>query len=129
MSEAIANLRHKPWVVMMLYISLFVLLMSLSQHGFSAETEGGGLPYEAWLDKLRKSITGPVAFSLSVIGIVIAGVALIFGGEIGGFFKTMIFVVLVMSMIVSAQNMVTTFFGTGAELSQYAHETVHLNSV
>ena len=30
---------------------------------------GGGLPYEEWLTTLRQSVTGPVAFAISIIGI------------------------------------------------------------
>ncbi len=78
---------------------------------------GGGLPYEGWLTNLRNSVTGPVAFALSIIGIVIAGGVLIFGGELNAFFRTLIFLVLVMALIIGSNNMLTTFFGSGAELA------------
>ncbi|WP_228892983.1 conjugal transfer system pilin TrbC [Pseudoduganella aquatica] len=75
---------------------------------------GGSLPYESWLENLRNSVTGPVAFSLSITGIVIAGGVLIFGGDLNGFFRTLIFLVLVMALIVGAQNVMSTFFARGA---------------
>jgi len=78
---------------------------------------GGALPYEDWLTSLRNSVTGPVAFSLSIIGIVIAGGVLIFGGDLNGFFRTLMFLVLVMAFLVGAQNMMSTFFGRGAEIA------------
>jgi hypothetical protein len=58
-----------------------------------------------------------VAFALSIIGIVVAGGILIFGGELNGFFRTLIFIVLVMALLVGAQNMMSTFFGRGAEIA------------
>ena len=62
-------------------------------------------------------MTGPVAFALSLIGIVVSGGTLILGGDLNGFFRTMMFVVLVMALLVGAQNMMSTFFGRGAEIA------------
>ncbi|MCY1448954.1 hypothetical protein D9M71_656680 [compost metagenome] len=67
---------------------------------------------------MRESVTGPVAFALSIIGIVVAGGVLIFGGDLNGFFRTLIFLVLVMALIVGANNVMKNFFGTSAELVQ-----------
>lgn len=36
---------------------------------------------------------------------------------INGFFRTLVFIVLVMSLLVGAQNMMSTFFGRGAEIT------------
>ena len=58
-----------------------------------------------------------MAFTISIIGIVVAGAVLIFGGELNAFFRSLIFLVLVMGLIVGAQNMMTTFFGSGAEIA------------
>ena len=102
------------------YCGLVVLLLVLllaPQHVFAAEGTGGSLPYESWLTNLRNSVTGPVAFALAMIGIVVAGGVLIFGGDLNGFFRTLIFVVLVMALLVGAQNMMSSFFGRGAEIA------------
>lgn len=102
------------------YVGLFALLaffLLSPQLAFASEGTGGSLPYEDWLTNLRNSVTGPVAFSLSIIGIVVAGGVLIFGGELNGFFRTLIFIVLVMALLVGAQNMMSTFFGKGAEIA------------
>lgn len=98
-------------------ITLLACLMLTPQHALAAEGTGGSLPYESWLTNLRNSVTGPVAFTLSMIGIVVAGGILIFGGELNGFFRTLIFIVLVMALLVGAQNMMSTFFGRGAEIA------------
>lgn len=96
---------------------LLALFMLIPQHAFAAEGTGGSLPYEGWLTNLRNSVTGPVAFTLSLIGIVVAGGVLIFGGDLNGFFRTLIFLVLVMALLVGAQNVLSTFFGRGAEIA------------
>jgi type IV secretion system protein VirB2 len=94
-----------------------LILSTAPEMSWASEGTGGALPYESWLTNLRHSVTGPVAFALSIIGIVIAGGVLIFGGDLNGFFRTLIFIVLVMGLLVGAQNMMGTFFGRGAELA------------
>lgn len=100
-------------------VGLFVLTLLLMNPGLvqAAATGGGSLPYEPWLVQLQNSVTGPVAFSLSLIGIVIAGGVLIFGGDLNGFFRTLIFIVLVMALLVGAQNIMSTLFGKGAVIA------------
>jgi type IV secretion system protein VirB2 len=110
------------------YLGLFALLaffLLAPQHAHSAVGTGGALPYEGWLTNLRNSVTGPVAFTLSIIGIVVAGGILIFGGELNGFFRTLIFIVLVMGLLVGVQNMMSTFFGRGAEIAALTDGVLH----
>lgn len=92
-------------------------LVLFSNCAFASEGSGGGLPYESWLGKLRDSLTGPVAFAVSIIGIIVAGAVLILGGDMNGFFRTLVFLVLVMALIVGANNLMSGFFGRGADLS------------
>jgi type IV secretory pathway VirB2 component (pilin) len=81
----------------------------------SAATGGGsGLPWETPLETLRDSITGPVAYTISLLGVVVAGAALVFGGEINDFVRRMIMLVLVISLIIFAANFLSTLFNTGA---------------
>lgn len=107
-------LRRGPWLL----LALVLLCLLAGSPAWASEGTGGSLPYESWLTGLRNSVTGPVAFALSIIGIVVAGGVLIFGGDLNGFFRTMIFLVLVMALLVSAQNMMSSFFGRGAEIAQ-----------
>jgi len=88
-------------------ITLFLLSMD---HAHATVGAGGALPYETWLVSLRNSVTGPVAFTLSIVGIVVAGGILIFGGELNAFFRTLIFIVLVMALLVGANNVMTNLF-------------------
>ena len=64
------------------------------------------LPYESGLDELEKSFTGTVPFVISLAGIVGCGAMLIFGGEISGFMRTMVFIVLVVAVIVQASTII-----------------------
>lgn len=97
--------------------ALLMLILFAPAPAHAAATAGGGLPYEDWLTGLRNSVTGPVAFTLSLIGIVGAGGILIFGGELNGFLRTIVFLVLVMALLVGAQNLLGTFFGQGAVIT------------
>jgi type IV secretory pathway VirB2 component (pilin) len=125
------SLLRQPFAInrtTMFYLSvvlLLALLLLAPQHAFASEGTGGSLPYEGWLTNLRNSVTGPVAFALSIIGIVIAGGVLIFGGDLNGFFRTLIFLVLVMALLVGAQNVMSTFFGRGAEIAALGDAVLH----
>lgn len=97
--------------------ALAVIVAFAPVHAFASTGSGGSLPYESWLTSLRSSVTGPVAFTLSIIGIIGAGGTLIFGGELNGFLRSIIFLVLVMAFLVGAQNVMSNFFGHGAEIA------------
>ncbi len=122
------SLDRKVLLCMGFFILLALFLLA-PQHAFASEGTGGSLPYESWLTNLRNSVTGPVAFALSIIGIVVAGGILIFGGELNGFFRTLFFIVLVMAFLVGAQNMMGTFFGRGAEIAGLTTSAVHQTGV
>jgi type IV secretory pathway VirB2 component (pilin) len=101
--------------ILLLCLGLVVFwnLFAAVPHAMASAAQGGGLPYETWLQSLRNSMTGPVAFTLSIVGIVVAGGVLIFGGELNAFVRTLVFIVLVMGLLVGAQNLMN-FFGQGA---------------
>jgi type IV secretion system protein VirB2 len=83
----------------------------------SADTSGS-LPYETWLRTIQKSLTGPVAFSVSIIGIVSCGATLIFtGGEINRFMRSLVFIVLVMTLLVGANSFMSQVFN-GATIKE-----------
>ena len=101
--------------------ALFLAIVAFSLCYLSdvfASTAGGAkpMPYVAWLDNLRASTSGPVAYTLSLIGIIVSGGILIFGGDLNGFFRTLIFIVLVTALIVAADNTLRTL-QAGAEIT------------
>ncbi|AMQ26634.1 TPA: conjugal transfer protein TrbC [Legionella pneumophila] len=102
-------------LLLMGFVVLF--LFFITQPALASST-GGGLPFDSWLTKIQKSITGPFAFSAAIIGLVAAGATLIFGGDMNGFMRTLIFFVLVLSFLVAAQNTMTAITGKGAEISK-----------
>ena len=104
----------KPQVLFTL--GLMALLLVLNEPSFASSTSGGGLPFDTWLTKISNSITGPFAFSVSIIGLVAAGAALIFGGDMNGFMRSLIFIVLVLAFIIAAKNTLSTITGKGAQI-------------
>ena len=101
---------HSTFLFYALLIFMFLGLFLFANNTLAAVGAGGALPYESWLVNLRNSVTGPVAFTLSIVGIVVAGGILIFGGELNAFFRTLIFIVLVMALLVGANNIMTNLF-------------------
>lgn len=95
---------------------VFLLSLVLSLLGVELFASSTGLPWEGPLTLVVNSITGPVAFGISVIAVVSAGAMLIFGGEIAGFLKGVIILALVISLIVLAVNVLSTVFGTSSAL-------------
>ncbi|MDR1613850.1 MAG: TrbC/VirB2 family protein [Planctomycetota bacterium] len=100
-----------------LFLFAVAACLLISPELFAGPGEGGKLPYEAWLTSVRSSATGPVAYAFGIIGIVVAGGILIFGGDLNGFFRTMLVVVLVMALLVTANTVMTDLFNTSAEIA------------
>jgi len=98
------------------HLLIILLAIVLFSPELMAAGAGGSMPWEGPLNTIVQSITGPVAFGISVIGIVSAGAMLIFGGEIGQFLKSAIILVLVIALIVMATQFLSSAFGIGAAL-------------
>ena len=89
-------------------LSIFIILTAVLKDALAADTASGSsvLPYETWLKTIQKSLTGPVAFSVSLIGIVSCGATLIFtGGEMGRFMRSIVYLVMVMTLLVGANTL------------------------
>jgi type IV secretion system protein VirB2 len=87
---------------------LFVAMGIVLTFGDAAFATGDSkMPWETGLTALQTSITGPVATVISLIAIVGAGAALIFGGNIQGFMRTTVYIVLVIGLIISANNILS----------------------
>ena len=96
---------------------VFVVCVGVSPEALAGAGQGGNLPYEGWLESVRASATGPVAYAFGLIGIVVCGGVLIFGGDLNGFFRSMLVVVLVMALLVTANTVMVDLFGTSAEIA------------
>lgn len=108
------NLKKVLSMTLMLFAVVTMLFLPDLAHAASAG--GGGMPWESPLQKLVDSLTGPVAIGISILCILGAGLALAFGGEITGFVRTMIVIVLVVAVIVFAAGFLTQLTGKSALL-------------
>lgn len=77
---------------------------------------GGGLPWEAPLQQIQQSITGPVAGAIALAAVAIAGGMLIFGGELNDFARRLMYVVLVAGILLGATQIVGLFGAGGASI-------------
>lgn len=96
-------------------LTVLALITPDSAHAGAAGMGGGaGLPWEGPLDRLRQSISGPVAFVIALLGIIACGATLIWGGEISEFTRRIIYVVLVICLLVFANSLLTGALFAGA---------------
>lgn len=94
----------------------FGVLTSLLLTGVAeAGTTGGALPWEGPLRTIASSLTGPVAFSVALIGIFSTGATLVWGGEMNEFARRAALLGLIVAVLVFATNILSSAFGvTGA---------------
>ena len=84
---------------------------------FAAEA-GNNLPWEGPLTTLVTSLTGPVAYAISVVAIVALGATLAFaGGEMGETMKRLLHVGIAVCCVVFAAQVMTSFIGQAAEIA------------
>lgn len=103
---------------MKVFMSCLCLTL-LAMHIFAPDVmasagSGSGLPYEDWLTTLKTSISGPFAFVVSFLGVVVCGATLVFGGDLNGFFRGVVVLVMAISFILAANSMMSTLFGQGS---------------
>ena len=99
-------------LLFLLAVSL-ILLASLHPQAAHASTAGGALPWDGPLTTLKNDITGPVAFTISLLAMVACGAALVFGGEINEFIRRIIMLVLVVALITGVVNVAGALGITG----------------
>jgi type IV secretion system protein VirB2 len=100
-------------VLILVSLTLVFHLFGFAELAIAA-TSGGGLPWETPLQTVRDSISGPVAYAVSLMGIVVAGAMLVWGGEINEFVRRVIMLILVISLIIFASNILSTLFNAAA---------------
>ena len=106
----------------LLLLSLVVITLMPNDHAFASATNGGGMAYETWLATLRNSVTGPVAFTVAIVALVGTGSSLIFqGGEMNTFLRSIIYFILVIALVIGAQNLMSGLFGKGAVVELRPH--------
>jgi type IV secretion system protein VirB2 len=90
-------------------LSTFVLFSLLMAPAYAA---GSIMPWEQPLNQILESIQGPVAKVISVIVIILTGLALAFGETSGGF-RRLIQIVFGLSIAFAASSFFLSFFSFG----------------
>lgn len=87
----------------------FLVLTILLFGAVAAQAAGSGLPWEAPLQSILESITGPVARIIAVMVITMTGLTLAFGESSGGMRK-LIQIVFGLSIAFAAASFFLSFF-------------------
>ena len=90
-----------------------LLTLMLLTRGAWAAAGGAGLPWETPLNRVATSLTGPVALSISLIALMVAGGTLVFGGELSEFARRSCVAVLAIAFLVLGAGFMTALFGIG----------------
>jgi type IV secretion system protein VirB2 len=92
------------------------LLLMMARSAWAGGGGGGGLPWETPLNTVAQSLTGPVALSISLIALMVAGGTLVFGGELSEFARRSCVAVLAIAFLVLGAGFMTSLFGVGGAL-------------
>ena len=104
---------RQAWLPAFLLV-LVILAVWHPDTAHAASSGGGRLPWDTPLTTLKNDLTGPVAFTISLLAMVACGAALVFGGEINEFVRRIIMLVLVCAFIVGVTNLASALGITGA---------------
>lgn len=105
-------------------------MLLLSTSAAFAQATAGNLPWEAPLQTLITSLTGPVAFAIAVVGILACGAGLVFGGEMTELLRRLLQVGIAVCVVVFAVQILNNWIGFAAEVALahplLGHATVSL---
>ena len=104
--------RPSSRVLRMRASALLVLAYAFATRANAAAA--GTLPWERPMTAIATSLTGPVAYAIGLIGIAIAGGAMLWGGELTEFGRRACMIGLVVSVLVFAAPMLSSAFGVTA---------------
>jgi type IV secretory pathway VirB2 component (pilin) len=76
-------------------VSLFLLITSVSV------LAGTVFPWDIPLSKLSQNLTGSTTTAIALIGLFVAGGALVFGGDLASFAKKVTWMILALSLMLS----------------------------
>lgn len=104
------NIRKWSPVFVMLGIIAVLALVPDAAHASNGAT---AMPWDKGPKALADSLTGPLGYSLSLIGLAVGGFGLFFGADIGGFAKFGLSACFAISFIAFAGQILSTIFGFG----------------
>jgi type IV secretion system protein VirB2 len=95
---------------------LIVMALSLLPVQAWASAAGGGLPWEAPLQTVARSLQGPVALAISIIAMMTVGGILVFDGQLTEFGRKACLLVLAISLLVAGNSFMSILFGVSGAL-------------
>ena len=96
--------------------TMALLVMAFAFAATASASTSGTLPWEKPMTAIATSLTGPAAYAIGLIGIAIAGGAMLWGGELTEFGRRACMIGLVVSVLVFAAPMLSSAFGVSAAL-------------
>ncbi len=107
MKYAIAPVRFKLFVLNFSVITFAFFILIAPEFALASVGGRDGLPDESWLMSFINSVIGRIAITLSILTITIV---MMFGSELNTVFKTLIFIVMVMALLIYAQHIMPNLF-------------------
>ena len=101
-----------PKTLSLLLVATLAILAVVVMSDPAFASSGGGLPWETPLNKVKDSLSGPVALAVGVIAFFAGGAMLVFGGEMTDFARRAALVVLACGFLLGGSNLLTTLYGT-----------------
>lgn len=101
------------------YAKLTLFVVAIAAFLLTAETwaaTSSGTVFDSPLEKLQDIFTGPIAFAFSLIGVIVAAITLVIGGEINEFAKRIMMAVLALSILLLAVRFLGNLFGITSAL-------------
>ncbi|MCT2388855.1 TrbC/VirB2 family protein [Erwinia pyrifoliae] len=100
-----------PWLI----LGLMAILMFCPGLAHAASTETG-LEWEGPMTTFRNSITGPIAYSISILALVASLATLLWGGELTDFTRKFVVLILVIAAIMFAVQLLASLWGASATI-------------
>lgn len=96
-------------------LATFITFVASPTRAFASST-GGSLPWDAPLQTLAADLTGPVATSISLIALFVAGAVLVFGEDLSHFARRALMAVIAIAFLVLGAKFLSALGLTGATI-------------
>lgn len=93
-----------------------LLLVATAVAAQAVPTTGGSLPWDTPIERVVKGLTGPVAFFFAVGALIVCGVRMLFGGEMGSITRGLLTTIVGLCVLVLATRFLTVLFGVSGAL-------------
>jgi type IV secretion system protein VirB2 len=91
----------------------FIAFYALSTAAYAT---GGDMPWDGPLQKFMNAITGPTATVIAILAFAGAAMQLLWGGEMSGLMKSMVYIIMVVGLVIGAAGLVKNLFGVSGAL-------------